>query len=165
MLSHYMKRPFITCFWVFIGLGLSAGFCPLNAQSLTPETRQVLDYYELKGLLLKHKATVSSLLSRKQFTHIADKHKPESTIHIYKRTSDTTQLLVRTRKTDGRVNEVAWIESQSTLGDLTHDAIADGFVPVNGNSLYQNRFQRMNLLVGYAYAGDATIPCIIRSTK
>ena len=148
---------------LIVCLGVLSTLFSANAQSI--EARQIFDYYELKGLLLKHKTTVESTLSMKRFALASSKKRPESTIHIYQKQNDTTQIFVRIRERDGLVNEVAWHEASSTLGNLTHDAVYDGFVPVNGNSKYQNRFKNMLLLVGYAYAESKTVPCVIRSTQ
>ena len=140
-------------------------FSLFSANAQSPENSQIIDYFELKGLLLKHKTTVERILSLQRFTLTSSRKRPESTIHIFQKQNDTTQILVRIREKDGLVNEVAWHESSSTLGNLTHDAVYDGFVPVNGNSKYQNRFENMLLLVGYAYAESKTVPCVIRSTQ
>ena len=143
-----------------ICLGLLSALYSVKAQPAV--TRQVLDYYELKGLLLKHKATVESILSMKRFKLVSNKERPESTIYAYKKENDTTQILVRVRNSDGLVSEIAWNEWSSTLGYLTHDAVYDGFVPVAGNSQYYNRFQKMALLVNYKLAEDKAVPCILR---
>lgn len=138
--------------------------CSAKAQSV--RTRQILDYYELKGLLYKHKATVESMLGMKRFTLASTKERPESTIYAYKKENDSTQILVRVRKADGLVSEIAWDEKPSTLGNLTHDAVYDGFVPMAGNSQYYNRFQKMALLVNYKLAHeDSVVPCIIRAIE
>ena len=143
---------------------LLLALCSAKAQSA--RTKQMLDYYELKGLLLKHKATVESMLSLKRFKLVSNKERPESTIYAYKKESDSTQILVRVRKTDGLVSEIAWDEGRSTLGNLTHDAVYDGFVPVAGNSQYYNRFQKMALLVNYKLAHeDSIVPCILRTIE
>ena len=134
-----------------------------NAQSVG--TRQILNYYELKGLLLKHKATVESMLSMKRFKVASNKEGPESTIYAYRKENDSTQILIRVRKTDGLVSEIAWDEGRSTLGNLTHDAVYDGFVPVAGNSRYYNRIQKMALWVNYILAEDKAVPCILRSIE
>ncbi len=136
-----------------------------SAKAQTTVSKQTFDYYELKGLLLKHRATIESILGMKRFVLTSAKEREESTIYAYKKENDTTQILVRIRKKDGLANEVAWNESSFTLAYLTHDAVHDGFVPVNGNSMYQNRFQNMRLLVGYTYAENKTVPCIIRSVE
>ncbi len=135
--------------------------CSSKAQSV--RTRQILDFYELKGLLLKHKATAESILSMKRFKLASNKERPESTIYAYKKENDSTQILIRVRKTDGLVSEIAWDEWPSTLGNLTHDAVYDGFVPVAGNSRYYNRFQKTALLVNYKLAHEhGIVPCILR---
>ncbi len=126
----------------------------------------MLDYYELKGLLLKHKATVESMLSMKRFKLASNRERPESTIYKYKKESDSTEILIRVRKTDGLVSEIAWDEKPSTLGNLKHDAVYDGFVPVTGNSQYYNRFQKIALLVNYKLAHeDSVVPCILRAVE
>lgn len=136
----------------------------LKAQSV--EAEQILDYYQLKGLLLKHKATVESILSMERFKLSSSKERPESTIYAFKKESDSTQILIRVRKRDGLVSEVAWDERPSTLGNLTHDAVYDGFVPVAGNSRYYNRFQKVALFVNYKLANeDSVVPCILRATE
>ncbi|UFH55810.1 hypothetical protein [Spirosoma sp. KNUC1025] len=122
-----------------------------------------MSYYELKSLVLKHKPTVESILALKRFTLVSSKERPESMIYSFKKDSDSTKILVRIRKKDGLVSEVAWNESSATLAYLTHDAVYDGFVPVTGNSRYHNRFQNMALFVGYPLAEDKSVPCIIRS--
>jgi len=48
-------------------------------------TKQLLDYYELKELLLKHKETAESILSMKRFKLASNKERPESTIYAYKK--------------------------------------------------------------------------------
>ena len=137
-----------------------------SAKAQSVRTRQILDYYALKGLLLKHKATVESMLSMKRFKLASTKERPESTIYGYKKESDSTQILVRVRKTDGLVNEIAWDEGRLTLGNLKHDAVYDGFVPVTGNNQYYNRFQKIALLVNYELAHqDSVVPCILRTTE
>jgi hypothetical protein len=137
--------------------------CPAKAQSIP--NKPVFDYHELKGLLLRHKPTVESLLRLKRFKLTSSKQTSESTIYAYKKESDSTQLLVRIRESDGLVSELAWHEGSATLGDLTHDAVYDGFVPVSGNSQYYNRFQNMVLLVNYTLAEDKTVPCILRAIQ
>ncbi|MFD2571976.1 hypothetical protein ACFSUS_15135 [Spirosoma soli] len=134
-----------------------------KAQSV--ESRQLLDYYELKGLLLKHKSTVESILSLKRFKSATSKEREESTIYAYKKENDNAQILVRIRKSDGLVNEIAWDEGASTLGHLTHDAVYDGFVPVTGNSRYYNRFQKMALFVNYTLAADQAVPCVLKAVE
>ena len=137
-----------------------------SAKAQSVRTRQILDYYELKGLLLKHKATVESMLSMKRFKLVSNKERAESTIYGYNKESDSTQILIRVRKADGLVSEIAWDEERSTLGNLTHDAVYDGFVPVAGNSQYYNRFQKIALLVNYKLAHeDSVVPCILRATE
>ena len=146
----------------FLGLFLTIQL--VKAQS--PTVRQAFDYTELKGLLSKHGSTVSSMLSMKRFKLISSKEKPESTIHAYKKESGSTQLLIRIRKSDGLVSEVAWNENLETLGSLTHDAVHDGFVPVAGNSQYYNRFQNRALFINYQLADDDDIiPCILKSVQ
>lgn len=146
-----------------IFLGFLCAHTVVNAQSTMP--RQALDYYELKGMLLKHKATVESILSMKRFKLASSKERPESVIYAYKKESDSTQILVRIRNSDGLVSEIAWNEGASTLGNLTHDAVYDGFVPVAGNSRYYNRFQKMALFVNYTLAQNAVVPCMIRAIE
>lgn len=155
----FVKRILLTaCF------SLLASFCCVKAQPAT--TKQVLDYQELKGLLLKHKTTAESMLSMKRFKLTSNKERPESTIYAYKKESDSTQVLIRVRKRDGLVSEIAWDERPSTIGYLTHDAVYDGFVPVAGNSRYYNRFQKMALLVNYKLAHeDSIIPCVLRAVE
>jgi len=136
----------------------------IKAQS--PIAKQLFDYYELKGLLLKHKPTVESILSMKRFKFASSKERSESIIYAYKRESDSTQVLVRVRKSDGLISEIAWDEKRSTVGNLTHDAVYDGFVPVSGNSRYYNRFQNMALYVNYELANeDSIVPCILKAVK
>ena len=105
------------------------------------------------------------MLSLKQFRLVSGKSRAESIIYAYKRASDKAEILVRVRKKDDLVSEVAWTEISTQLGNLTHDAVYDGFVPVNGNSRYYNRFQKMGLLVNYALAEEETIPCVIRAVE
>ncbi len=124
-----MKRTRFSRLLLPIFLGSLSALNLVNAQSAMP--RQALDYFELKGMLLKHKATVESILSMKRFNLSSSKERPESTIYAYKKKSDTTQILVRIRNSDGLVSEIAWNEGASTLGNLTHDAVYDGFVPVS----------------------------------
>lgn len=116
-------------------------------------------------MVLKHKSTVESMLRLKRFSLASNKERPESIIYAYKKENDATQILVRVRKSDGLVSEIAWNEGSSTLGSLTHDAVYDGFVPVAGNSRYYNRFQKMALFVNYKLAEDATVPCILRAVE
>lgn len=134
-----------------------------KAQSTAPG--QTLDYDDLKGLLLKHKSTAESMLRMKQFRFSTSKERPESIIYAYKKEGDSTQILVRIRKRDGLVSEIAWDQSRFTLGNLTHDAVYDGFVPVAGNSRYYNRFRRMTLLVNYNLAQDDVVPCQFRAVQ
>lgn len=145
-------------------ISLITSLYSIKAQSTI--TKQLFDYYELKGLLLKHKPTVESILSMKRFKLASNKERPESIIYAYKRENDSTQVLVRVRKSDGLVSEIAWDEKPSTVGNLTHDAVYDGFVPVAGNSRYYNRFQKMALLVNYKLAyEDSVVPCILRAVE
>ena len=145
-------------------LGFLSVYNAVNAQSTV--TQPIFDYFELKGMLLKHKATVESILSMKQFKLASIKERPESTIYAYKHERDTTQILVRTRNSDGLASEIAWNEGPSTIGNLTHDAVYDGFVPVAGNSRYYNRFQHIALLVNYTLAAeDNAVPCILRAIQ
>ena len=116
-------------------------FYSANAQSTVP--KPVFDYYELKGFLLKHKASVESMLAMKRFRLVSSKARAESTIFAYKRESDKTEILVRVRKKDDLVSEVAWNETLAALGNLTHDAVYDGFVP-SINSKYYNRFRKLD---------------------
>lgn len=142
----------------FLGLILYS----VKAQSTI--VRQAFDYYELKGLLSKHKSTVDNILDMKRFKLASSKKTPESTIYAYKK--GMTQILIRIRKRDGLVSEVAWNEESETLGNLTHDAVDDGFVPVAGNSQYYNRFQNRALFVNYGLASDDdVIPCILRAAQ
>lgn len=145
---------------VMMGLFVfSSGLSSAYAQA----PHQTFDYYELKSLLSKHKNTVASIVGLKRFSLASQKERPESTIYVYKKDNDTTQLWVRFRKSDGLANEVAWHEASATLGSLKHDAVHDGFVPVNGNSQYHHRFQNLSLLVGYMLAEDKTVPCVMRA--
>ncbi|GAB3785049.1 hypothetical protein GCM10028818_46080 [Spirosoma horti] len=157
-----MKSELVKFILFTVCFSLLASFYNTDAQPAT--TRQVLDYQELKGLLLRHKTTVESMLSMKRFKLTSNKERPESTIYEYKKESDSTQILIRIRKRDGLVSEIAWDERRSTIGNLTHDAVYDGFVPVTGNSRYYNRFQKMALLVNYTLAHeDNNVPCILRA--
>ena len=158
-----MKLNVINQLLLAICLVSMSAFYSVKAQSATAE--QVFDYYELKGLLQKHKATVESILSMKRFALASSKERPESTIYAYEKANGTTQILVRVRKRDGLASEIAWSEGSSTLGNLTHDAVYDGFVPVAGNSQYYNRFQKIVLLVNYKFAEDKAVPCILRSVE
>jgi hypothetical protein len=127
---------------------------------------QALDYHELKGLLLKHKRTAESVLGMKQFRATSNKERPESIIYAFKKKTNDMQVLIRVRKSDGLVTEIAWDEKPSTIGNLTHDAVYDGFTPVAGNSRYYNRDQRMALFVNYKLAyGDDIVPCVLRAVK
>lgn len=145
------------CLWVL------STFYSVKAQSTV--VKQAFDFYELKGLLLKHKRTVGSILSMKRFKLVSSKERAESTIYAYKKESGTTQILIRIRKSDERVSEVAWNEDSETLGSLTHDAVYNDFVPVAGNSQYYNRFQNMALFVNYKLADDDVIPCTLRALQ
>lgn len=158
-----MKRTQFSRLLLLLFLGFLCAYTAVNAQSAIP--RQALDYFELKGMLLKHKATVESILSMKRFNLSSSKERPESMIYAYKKESDTTQILVRIRNSDGLVSEIAWNEGASTLGNLKHDAVYDGFVPVAGNSRYYNRFQKMSLFVNYTLAQDKVVPCMIRAIE
>ena len=153
-----MKRLLLT---IYLGLLLFV----YSVQAQPAVAQQSFDYYELKGLLLKHKATMESMLAMKRFTLASKKEKPESTIYGYKKEGDAAQILIRVRKSDGLVREIGWSEVSSTLGNLTHDAVYDGFVPVAGNSQYYNRFQKMALLVNYKLAEEETVPCVLRLTE
>ncbi|GAB2557705.1 hypothetical protein GCM10027190_04410 [Spirosoma areae] len=158
-----MKFTLVRQLLLTVCLGLLSTPYSLLAQSTV--VKQVFDYYELKGLLLKHKPTVESILSLKRLKLTASRERPESTIYAYQRERDTTQILVRIRKSDGLVSEIAWAEGWSTLGSLTHDAVYDGFTPVAGNSRYYNRFQKIALFVNYKLAEDKIVPCILRSVE
>ncbi|MBO0953203.1 hypothetical protein [Fibrella forsythiae] len=159
MNAALVKRLLLTaCF------SLVASLYSIKAQSVI--TQQLLDYHELKGLLLEHTPTVERILSMKQFKLASTKERPESIIYAYKRENDSTQVLVRVRKSDGLVREIAWHEQPSTLGNLTHDAVYDGFVPVGGNSRYYNRFQKLALFVNYKLANEnGVLPCILRAVE
>ena len=146
-----------------ICLGVLSTLYSVKAQSTV--VKQAFDFYELKGLLLKHKRTVGSILSMKRFKLVSSKKRAESTIYAYKKESGTTQILIRIRKSDERVSEVAWNEDSETLGSLTHDAVYDDFVPVAGNSQYYNRFQNMALFVNYKLAYNDVIPCTLRALQ
>lgn len=135
----------------------------VNAQLAV--TQPVLDYYELKDMLLKQKTTVESMLGLKRFKLVSTKERSESIIYGYNKADNTTQVLVRVRKGDGRVSEIAWHETWSTLGSITHDAVYDGFVPVSGNSQYYNRFQKLALFVNYKLAENEVIPCMLRAVE
>ena len=141
-------------------MGILSTLNSVKAQAVS--NKQAFDYRGFKGLLLKHKPTVENILIKKRFEFVSSKERSESTIYAYKKESDTTQIFVRIRKSDGLVNEIAWNEGSSTLADLTHDAVYDGFVPVSGNSQYYNRFQNMALFVNYKLARDKFISCILR---
>lgn len=158
-----MKDTRIRKLLLTICLGFLSTLYFARAQGIP--NKQAFDYQELKGLLLKHKPTVESILSMKRFKFASSKERPESTIYAYKKEGDTTQILVRIRKSDGLVSELAWNENSSTLAHLTHDAVYDGFVPVSGNSQYYNRFQNMALLVNYKLAEDKVVPCILRAIQ
>lgn len=159
-----MKSVLVKCTFLTACFSLLASFYCLKGQPAT--TKQVLDYQEIKGLLLKHKTTVESMLSLKRFKLASNKERPESTIYAYKKESDSLQILIRVRKSDGLVSEIAWDERPATIGSLTHDAVYDGFVPVAGNSRYYNRFQKMALLVNYELAyEDSVVPCILRAVE
>ena len=146
-----------------ICLGVLSTLYSVKAQSTVG--KQAFDFFELKGLLLKHKRTVGSILSMKRFKLVSSKERVESTIYAYKKESGATQILIRIRKSDERVSEVAWDEDSETLGSLTHDAVYDDFVPVAGNSQYYNRFQNMALFVNYNLADDDVIPCTLRALQ
>jgi hypothetical protein len=132
----------------------------MKAQSTVD--RPMLDYQELKGLLLKHERTVTSILSRKRFKLVSSKKRPESTLYTYKKESSISQIRIRVRKSDALVSELAWNEVSETFGNFTHDAVDDGFVPMGGNSQYHNRFLNMVLFVYYDLSDDTTIPCVLR---
>lgn len=158
-----MRRSFINHLLFTFCLGSILVLHSVNAQSTV--TLPVLDYYELKGMLLKQKNTVESMLSMKQFKLVSTKERPESIIYGYRKGNSQLQVLVRIRKSDGRTSEIAWHEDWSTLGSITHDAVFDGFVPVNGNSQYYNRFQKMALFVNYKLAENEIIPCVLRTVE
>ena len=125
-----LLSPWLICFLIFYSA---------NAQSTVP--KPVFDYYELKGFLLKHKASVESMLVMKRFRLVSSKARAESTIFAYKRESDKIEILVRVRKKDDLVSEVACDETLAALGNLTHDAVYDGFVlRCDRNSKYCVRF-------------------------
>lgn len=158
-----MRHTPIIPFLLTIGLIVLPIFQIAQAQSTA--IKQAINYRELKGLLLKHRPTVESILSMKRFKLVSSKVRPESIIYAYKKESGVAQILVRLRKSDGLVSEVAWHEQSETLGNLTHDAIDDGFVPVAGNSHYYSRFEHMALLVDYKLADDKVVPCILRAVQ
>jgi hypothetical protein len=124
--------------------------------------RSMLGYYELKGLLLKHERTATSMLSKKRFKLVSTKKRPETTLYTYKKENGVSQIIVRVRKSDGLVSEIAWNEDSETFGNLTHDAIDDGFVPVGGNGQYHNRFHNMALFIYHDLSDDTIIPCALR---
>lgn len=132
----------------------------IKAQSATG--RLVLDYHELKGLLLKHERTVTNILSRKRFKLVLSKKGPEGTLYTYKKESGVSQLVIRVRKSDELVSEISWHENLETFGTLTHDAVNDGFVPVGGNGQYYNRFHNTALFVYHDFSNDSAIPCALR---
>lgn len=132
----------------------------MKAQSAL--NRPMLDYYELKGLLLKHERTVTNLLSMKRFKLVSSKKRPEATLYIFRKEGGVSRIIVRVRKSDGLVSEIAWNEDSETFGNLTHDAVDDGFVPVGGNGQYHNRFHNMALFVYYDLSDDTIIPCALR---
>ena len=143
---------------------LSTFVLPIQAQSLTPE--QVFDYADLKGLLLKHKTTVGRMLGMNGFLFVSSKQSTGSTIYAYEYARKRTQVLVRVRERDGLVDEIAWDQHPATIGNLTHDAVHDGFVPVAGNSRYVNRFQKMALLINYGLAYEnSVVPCVLRAVE
>ena len=94
-----------------------------SANGQSPVPGPAFDYYELKGFLLKRKSSVESMLSLKQFRLVSGKSRAESIIYAYKRASDKAEILVRVRKKDDLVSEVAWTEISTHLGNLTHDAV------------------------------------------
>lgn len=122
----------------------------------------LLDYYALKGLLLKHERTVTNMLNTKRFNLILTKKRPESTLYTYKKEGSVSQVIIRVRKSDGLVSEIAWHEHLETFGNLTHNAVDDGFVPVGGNSQYYNRFHSMALFIYYDLSNDSVIPCALK---
>ncbi|GAB3899202.1 hypothetical protein GCM10028825_49160 [Spirosoma agri] len=124
--------------------------------------RPMLDYYELKGLLLKQERAVRTILSRKRFELVSSRKRPNGTLYTYKKENGTTQILIQIRKSDGLVSEIGWHENSETFGNLTHDAVDDSFVPVGGNSHYYNRFHNIALFVYYELADDIMIPCVLR---
>ena len=124
--------------------------------------RPMLEYYELRGLLLKHERTVTNMLSMKRFKLVSSKKRLESTLRTYEKENCISQIIVRVRKSDGLVSEIAWNEDSETFGNLTHDAVDDGFVPVGGNGQYHNRFHNMALFVYYELSDDTIIPCALR---
>ncbi len=132
----------------------------MKAQSTL--VRPMLDYHELKGLLLKHERTVTNLLSAKRFKLVSSKKRPGATLYTYKKESGVSQIVVRVRKSDGLISEIGWNEDLETFGNLTHDAIDDGFVPVGGNGQYHNRFHSMALFVYHDLSNDTIIPCALR---
>lgn len=132
----------------------------IKAQSVMD--RSMLGYYELKVLLLKHERTVTSMLSKKRFKLVSAKKRPETTLYTYKEENGVSQIIVRVRKSDRLVSEIAWNEDSETFGNLTHDAIDDGFVPVGGNGQYHNRFHNMALFVYHNLSDDTIIPCALR---
>lgn len=156
-----MKSMLIKNLLLTVCLGLLFPVYSIKAQSTMPKPD--FEYYELKSLLLKHKSTIESILGMKRFKLDATKERPESIIYVYKRDSD--QILVRVRNVDNLSSEIAWTEGPSTLGNLTHDAVYDGFVPVAGNSRYYNRFQKMALFVNYQLAEGPIVPCILRAVE
>ncbi len=158
-----MRLALIKPLILTICLGLLSTLFSVKAQSTV--VKQAFDFYELKGLLSKHQRTVGSILSMKRFKLVSSKERAESAIYAYKKEGGTTQILIRIRKRDERVSEVAWNEDSETLGSLTHDAVYDGFVPVAGNSQYYNPFQNMALFVNYKLADDDVIPCILRAVQ
>ncbi len=144
----------VTCLELLLPIQL------MKAQSAV--SRQMLDYRELKGLLLKHERTVASILSMKRFKLVSSKKRPGATLYTYKKESGVSQIVVRVRKSDGLISEIGWNEDLETFGNLTHDAIDDGFVPVGGNGQYHNRFHSMALFVYHDLSNDTIIPCALR---
>lgn len=136
----------------------------VNAQSMG--NNQAPDYYDLKGMLLNNKATVESLLKKKRFILISNRDKVESTIYGFKLEDDSTRILVRVRKRDGLVNEIAWSQNLLILGSLIHDVANDGLVPVAGNGRYYNRSQKIALWINYTLAYKSkVVPCILRAVE
>jgi hypothetical protein len=135
----------------------------MKAQSAV--TTPMLDYHELKGLLGKHERTLTRIVSRKRFKLVSSKKRPEGTLYTYKQENGISPVIVRARKRDGLVHEVAWNEQAETVGNLTHEAVQDGFVPVAGNSQYHNRLLHMALFVYYELWDDTIIPCVLRTTQ
>ena len=86
----------------------------IKAQSVMD--RSMLGYYELKGLLLKHERTVTSMLSKKRFKLVSTKKRPETTLYTYKKENGVSQIIVRVRKSDGLVSEMLGTKIRKRLG-------------------------------------------------